>query len=215
MDLSETSFAFADLKPNDRYKILIASVVPRPIALVTSLGPGGIVNAAPFSFFNVFSEDPAIIVLGLQHRADHTPKDTTRNIAEASHFVVHTVDESIAEAMNLCSIDAPPDVSELELAGLTTLPSIDVPVPRIAEAPFAFECRRIQSLVFAPQRELLIGEIVRMHARDGLFDPATMKVDMEAYHPLGRMEGNYYTRQRDRVRMVRPSYADWLAGRKP
>jgi hypothetical protein len=111
------SLNFADLEPRQRYKLLCGLVVPRPIALVTTLSPEGVVNAAPFSFFNVFSENPALIVLGLQHNPDGTPKDTTRNIHVTGEFVVNLVNEAIAEAMNLTSIDFPPGESEPVVAG--------------------------------------------------------------------------------------------------
>lgn len=106
--MPDLSFDFAHLEPRQRYKLLCGLVVQRPIALVTTLAPDGIVNAAPFSFFNVFSEAPALIVLGLQHNADGTPKDTTRHIHVTGEFVVNLVDEAIAEAMNLTAIDFPP-----------------------------------------------------------------------------------------------------------
>ncbi|MFZ4807939.1 MAG: flavin reductase family protein [Hyphomicrobiaceae bacterium] len=105
-------FDFAKLAPIERYKLLIGVVVPRPIALVTSIDENGLVNAAPFSFFNVFSEDPAQIVLGLQHKAPGNPKDTTRNLSQREEFVVNMVDEPLAETMNLCATDFPADVSE-------------------------------------------------------------------------------------------------------
>ena len=118
--MSAFTVAFSELAPRDRYKLLCASVTPRPIALVTSLSPDGVVNAAPFSFFNVFSEDPALIVLGLQHKPGNNPKDTTRNIAGAGEFVVNLVDEGLAEAMNICAVDFPPEISEIDAAGLVT-----------------------------------------------------------------------------------------------
>jgi flavin reductase (DIM6/NTAB) family NADH-FMN oxidoreductase RutF len=98
---------FRELDSHDRYKLLCGVVVPRPIALVTTLDENGAVNAAPFSFFNVFSEDPPLVVLGLQHRADLSPKDTTRNIQRNGQFVVHMVDEALAAAMNDCAVDFP------------------------------------------------------------------------------------------------------------
>ena len=124
-----------------RYKLLAALVVPRPIALVTTAGKDGVINAAPFSFFNVFSEDPALVVLGLQSRPDGTPKDTLKHIRETAVFVVNLVDEAMAERMNTCSIDFPSNVSEIGMAGFAILPGVGVPVPRIAEAPVALECR--------------------------------------------------------------------------
>ena len=123
-----------DLSRHDRYKLLCAVVVPRPIALVTTLDANGVVNAAPFSFFNVFSEDPPLIVLGLQHKPDRAPKDTTRNIHRDGEFVVHMVDEALASAMNDCAVDFPSGESEVGALGLATLPSVDVKVPRLAAA---------------------------------------------------------------------------------
>ena len=109
-----SGIAFREIDPHDRYKLLCGVVVPRPIALVTTLDENGAVNAAPFSFFNVFSEDPPLIVLGLQHKADLSPKDTTRNIRRSGQFVVHMVDESLAAAMNDCAVDFPSGDSEVD-----------------------------------------------------------------------------------------------------
>jgi flavin reductase (DIM6/NTAB) family NADH-FMN oxidoreductase RutF len=200
-----------ELSPHDRYKLLCAVVVPRPIALVTTLDANGAVNAAPFSFFNVFSEDPPLVVLGLQHKADRSPKDTTRNIHRDGEFVVHMVDEALAKAMNDCAIDFPTGESETAAAGLATLPSVDVRVPRLAAAPFALECRRQVALAFAPGRELLVGEVLRLHAREGLVDPADLHVDIAAYRPIGRLFGNLYSYQRDIFAMDRESHAQWSA----
>ena len=205
--------AFPELEPRERYKLLCATIVPRPIALVTSVGRDGVVNAAPFSFFNVFSEEPPLIVLGLQHKPDKAPKDTTRNIAETGAFVVNLVDEDLAEAMNVCAVDFPPAISEIDAAGLKLVAGIDVPVPRIAQAPFALECRRELALAFGPHRELLVGEVVRLHARDGLIDPERLRVDTESYHPVGRLFGDGYARQRDRFELKRESYEEWAAAR--
>ncbi len=201
--------AFADLEPHERYKLLIATVIPRPIALVTSVDEAGVVNAAPFSFFNVFSEDPPLIVLGLQHKPTGAAKDTTRNIARSGVFVVNLVDEALAEAMNVCAIDFPPNESEIDAAGLSLLPGVDVPAPRIAQAPFSLECRKTVSLAFGPHRELLIGEVLRLHAREGLIDPERLRVHADAYHPIGRLFGDGYARQRDRFELKRESFAVW------
>jgi flavin reductase (DIM6/NTAB) family NADH-FMN oxidoreductase RutF len=186
-------------------------VVPRPIALVTTLDTNGAVNAAPFSFFNVFSEDPPLIVLGLQHKADRTPKDTTRNIHRDGEFVVHMVDEALAAAMNDCAVDFPSGESEVAAIGLATSPSVDVKVPRLNAAPFAMECRRSVGLAFAPGRELLVGEVLRIHARPGLVDTANMYVDFDAYRPIGRLFGNLYSYQREPFTMARESHTQWNA----
>ena len=209
--MSMSGFPLRDLSPHDRYKLLGGVVVPRPIALVTTLDANGAVNAAPFSFFNLFSEDPPLIVLGLQHKADRTPKDTTRNIHRDGEFVIHMVDEPLASAMNDCAVDFPAGESEVAAAGLATLPSVDVGVPRLAAAPFALECRRTVSLAFGPGRELLVGEVLRVHARDGLVDAASMYVDLAAYRPIGRLFGNLYTYQREAFAMDRESHSQWTA----
>lgn len=195
--------------PADRiYKILCSLVVPRPIALATTLGEGGGVNAAPFSFFNVFSEAPPLVVLGLQHKADEAPKDTTRNIARTGEFVVNMVDEPLAEAMNLCAVDFPAEVSEVEAIGLETAPSAKVGPPRLAAAPAALECVREMSLAFGPHRELLIGRVIHVHAREDVMDER-FNVDMAGYRPVGRLFGDLYARQRDIFALRRIDHATW------
>lgn len=202
-------FDFSALQPIERYKLLCGVVVPRPIALVTSMDTEGRVNAAPFSFFNVYSEDPAQVVLGLQHKADRAAKDTTRNIARAKTFVINMVDEAMAEVMNLCATEFPPDVSEIEALGIETALSRHVPVPRIAAAPFALECRRTVSLAFSDTRELLVGEVLGIYARDGLADPNKFYVDANRYRPIGRLAGMSYCKQGEVFEMQRVSYDAW------
>jgi flavin reductase (DIM6/NTAB) family NADH-FMN oxidoreductase RutF len=208
------SLAFPDLDPRERYKLLCATIVPRPIALVTSVDSVGTVNAAPFSFFNVFSEEPPLVVLGLQHKPDTSRKDTTRNIAETGVFVANLVDEALAEAMNVCAVDFPPGISEIDAAKLDLVAGTDIPVPHIAQAPFALECRRTVSLAFGPHRELLVGEVVRLHAREGLLDRERMRVETEAYHPVGRLFGDGYARQRDRFELKREEHSTWASRAK-
>src|ERR1700761_3289869 len=205
-----SGFALRDLSRHDRYKLLCGVVIPRPIALVTTLDVNGAVNAAPFSFFNVFSGDPPLIVLGLQHKPDHAPKDTTRNIERDGEFVVHMVDGALAAAMNDCAVDFPSGESEVTALGLATLPSVDIKVPRLAAAPFALECKRTVSLAFGPGRQLMVGEVLRVHAREGLLDTKTMYVDFAAYRPIGRLFGNLYSYQREPFTMVRETHAEWL-----
>jgi flavin reductase (DIM6/NTAB) family NADH-FMN oxidoreductase RutF len=206
-----TGISFRALDPHDRYKLLYGVVVPRPIALVTTCDENGLVNAAPFSFFNVFSEDPPLVVLGLQRKPDLSPKDTTRNIHRNGQFVIHMVDEALAAAMNDCAIDFPSGDSEVEATRLATLPSVEVAVPRLAAAPFALECRQHVALAFGPGRELLVGEVLRLHAREGLIDEARMHVDLDVYRPIGRLFGNLYAAQRDRFALPRESHAQWIA----
>lgn len=202
-------FRMADLAPRQRYKLLIALVVPRPIAWVTSEDRDGIVNAAPFSFFNVFADDPPLVVIGIGGRADGGLKDTARNIEATGEFVVNMVDEAIAEAMNVTAIDFPPEKSELEPAGLTLAASSIVRPPRLAEAPAALECRNHTTLLIGSDRRLVVGEVMAIHARDGLVDPATHRVDFDAWHPIGRLHGDFYCRTDEVFRMDRETYAAW------
>jgi flavin reductase (DIM6/NTAB) family NADH-FMN oxidoreductase RutF len=211
MEAPHHVFDFATLAPRDRYKLLCGIVVPRPIALVTSCDEKGRVNAAPFSFFNVFSEDPAQIVLGLQHRPDGSPKDTTRNLNAGRAFTVHLVDEPLAETMNACAIDFPVGVSEVEALAIPTCPGIHSSVPRIAAAPFALECRATMSLVFSPTRELLIGEVLGIIARADLVDAERLHIDSSRYRPIGRLAGHQYARQGEVFEMAREPYATWAA----
>jgi flavin reductase (DIM6/NTAB) family NADH-FMN oxidoreductase RutF len=202
---------FADIEPRQRYELLCGLIVPRPIAWVTTVSADGVVNAAPFSFFNVFSEDPALIVLGLQHKADGTPKDTTRNIHANGEFVVNVVDEPMAEVMNITATDFPANESEPLAVGMELVASTQVKPPRLADAPAAFECRRTVALAFGPRRELLIGEVLGVHARAGIVDPETFRVNASALRPIGRLCGNDYARQRDTFEMKRMTYAEWRA----
>ena len=186
------------------YPLLAGLVTPRPIALVTTLGPDGVVNAAPFSFFNVFGAEPPICAFAPADRDDGTPKDTARNIRLNHEFVVNLVDEPIAEAMNQCSASLPYGISELVAAKLTTAPSSVVKPPRIAESPVSLECVEHSTIQIGDNR-LVIGLIKRLHARDGLIDPRTLRVNLDKLSTIGRMSGpNWYCRTRDRFEMIRP-----------
>src|SRR5436190_8085942 len=185
--MPDLSYGLAAMKQHDRYKLLISLVIPRPIALVTTLGPTGIVNAAPFSFFNIFSESPPLAVLGLQARPNGGPKDTSAHIRDRGAFVINLVDEALGAQMNQCAVDFPPEVSEIDAAKLSLLPSAKIEIPRIAEAPAALECRHFTPLEVSAQRRLAIGEILHVHVRDGLWDPDRMRVDMTRYRLLARL----------------------------
>jgi flavin reductase (DIM6/NTAB) family NADH-FMN oxidoreductase RutF len=207
----QLSYDLASLNPHDRYKILISLVIPRPIALVTTVGPTGVVNAAPFSFFNIFSEEPALCVLGLQERPGGGLKDTSAHIRDRGAFVVNLVDEAIGEQMNQCAVDFPADISEIDAAKLSLLPSEKVAIPRIAEAPAALECRHYTTLEVSAKRRLAIGEILHVHVRKGLWDPEKMRVDMSQYRPLARLYGNFYASLGEPFTLVRQSYEEWKA----
>ena len=203
-------FDFAEPSATERYKLLGGLVVPRPIALVTSLSAAGQLNAAPFSFFNVMAEEPPLVVLGIGINASGGAKDTTINIRDTGEFVVNLVDEPIAEAMNLCAIDFPPEISEIEVAALELLRSDAIGPPRIAQAPVSLECRRYVTLQPARERYLVIGEVVMAHVREGIVDPTTLRVARDAYAPIGRLFGGGYVRTHDHFEMPRLSYREWL-----
>lgn len=195
------------LPPATQYKLLASTVVPRPIALISTWSAQGGDNAAPFSFFNVMGEDPPVLVVGLEQQRDSGQlKHTARNIQDNGQFVVHMVDEPLADAMNLCARDLPFGVSEADAAGLTLTASRCVRPRRIVEAPIAFECEKVALLQISPGRWVAIGRVVMMHAREGLFDPQTWRIDLQAYRPVGRMYGNLYTRTRDHFEMRVPAY---------
>jgi flavin reductase (DIM6/NTAB) family NADH-FMN oxidoreductase RutF len=193
----------------DSYRLLVNLIVPRPIALVTSLNKEGLVNAAPFSFFNIMGVDPPVVALGIARDASRPLglKDTARNILHTGEFVVHAVNESIAEAMNVCGTDFPPEISEIEAAGFTLLPSVQVKPPRIAEAAAQMECRHVNTVEIGRTR-VLLGEIVRLHINEAFYDAEKGYVKTEELHMIGRMHGRAaYTRTSDLFDLVRGSYS--------
>ena len=187
------------------YALLASLVTPRPIAWVTTLGPDGVVNAAPFSFFNVLGANPPILGFCPGDRDDGTPKDTARNIRSMHEFVVNLVDESVAGAMNKTAASLPYGTSEIKHAGLTTAPSSVVKPPRIAESPASFECQEWGTLQIGGNR-LIIGLVKRLHVRDELFDAGKQRIRAENLHIIGRMSSpHWYCRTRDRFEMIRPA----------
>jgi flavin reductase (DIM6/NTAB) family NADH-FMN oxidoreductase RutF len=205
-------FDLAAIPPNVAYKLLVSTVVPRPIALTTTIDAAGRVNAAPFSFFNAVSSVPPVVVLGITPGAGGGDgyKDTERNIRDTGEFVVNLVDEAIAEQMNVCAVDFPPAVGELGKAGLHPLPSAGVLPPRIAESPVSFECKRITGLSLGAQSTLEVGRVVHIHIRDDLVDPERYYVATEKMHLIGRMHGpGWYARTSDLFLMDRISLAEW------
>jgi flavin reductase (DIM6/NTAB) family NADH-FMN oxidoreductase RutF len=187
------------------YQILASLVTPRPIAFVSTVSPDGKLNAAPFSFFNLFGGDPPILAVAPGDRADGTPKDTARNIRLTHEFVVNLVDESIAVAMNQCAASLPYGQNELDHAGLHTCESSVVKPPRITESPVSLECKEWGTLHIGDNR-LVIGLIKRVHLRDELFDAETKRVRSEKLFLIGRMASpHWYCRTRDRFEMIRPA----------
>ena len=188
---------FSAITEYQRYKLMASLIVPRPIALVTTLGPDGTANAAPFSMFNMLGEEPPIVMISVNRLGDGSLKDTAANIVRTQEFVVHLSDEAMAEKMHRCGERLPPDISELAHVGLTAAPCTDVAPPRIAEAPVAFECRLWETLE-TESRQIFIGRVLRLHARDGLIDTERWRVRLQDYFPVGRFGASFYVTTRDR-----------------
>lgn len=202
-------FDLQKMAAKDRYKLLVGLVVPRPIALVTTFDENGVVNAAPFSFFNVMGSNPPIIAFGPSWRPDGSNKDTPQNIRLTGEFVINLVDEDLAPQMNICATDFPQGESEIEAAGLELAPSIRVHVPRLAASPAQLECREHCTIEIGKTR-VVLGEVLHLRIRDDLINPEKLYVAGEKMHLIGRMHGpGGYTRTRDYFEIPRLSYEEW------
>lgn len=201
---------FSSLKPSNRYKVLSSLVTPRPIAWVTTIDDLGRVNSAPFSFFNVFGSDPALVAFapGNKEQASNgkpaIAKDTARNIRANHEFVIHLVPSELAKAMVTTSASLPDGENELEAAELTTTPSLTVAPPRIAQAPVALECTEHQTIEVGKSR-LVIGIVQHVFAKDGIIDPSNYRIDQTNWTPIGRMAApDWYCRTEDLFEIERP-----------
>ncbi len=187
----------------DVYKLLIGSIVPRPIAFVSTISEEGLHNLAPFSFFNAICGEPPTIGFSTSFREPR--KDTYINIKATGEFVVNIVSEEIAEKMNLTSGEYPHGTDEFAISGLTPVPSDVVRAPRVKESRVNMECKLMQILDVSTKPgggSLIIGEVVRFHVDDALVD--NFRIDADRLRAIGRMGGNDYARTRDRFEMVRP-----------
>ena len=185
----------------DNYKLLTNLIVPRPIAWITTMNEKGLVNLAPFSFFNAVGANPIYLIVSIGVNAQGLPKDTARNILAGGEFVVNMVTEELFDAMNLSAAEFPPDESELEAAGLQTAPSDLIKIPRVAEALASLECR-LHSSQKLGENTLIIGEVVMFHIADHLSDH-----HLGQYAPIGRLGSpSAYCRTTDRFSVPRVSY---------
>jgi flavin reductase (DIM6/NTAB) family NADH-FMN oxidoreductase RutF len=202
-------FDMRSLPLASRYKILNSTVTPRPIAWVTTISINGHNNAAPYSFFNAVGDDPPLIVLGLlKHHITGGMKDTATNIMATGEFVVNLVCEEDAERMNQSSADCPPDISELDYAGIDTVTATLVKPPMIASSPVNFECRKVAALDIGPRQTIVLGEILVAHIKDQFIsDPAKLYIDTPAMKLIGRTHGSgWYQRNTDQFKMERPVF---------
>ena len=202
-------FDFSTLTERQRYKLLIGTVIPRPIAFVTTLSRDGHANSGPFSFFNVLTHDPAIVAIGVENYPDMRLKDTSRNIRETEEFTVHICDDALVRQMEICAIKFGPGVDELALAGLKTVPGAMVRSPRIVSAPVALECRRKMILELGKAREIILGEVVGLFVREDAVDSATFHIDQHKIDAIGRMGGHSYSRTRDQFEIKTLSVDEW------
>lgn len=194
-----------DLSYQNRYKLAIGSVLPRPIAWVSTMDAAGRLNAAPFSFFTVACTDPLTLLFSAQiPQNTGQPKDTLNNIRALGEFVVNICNEDTAEAMNLTATVLPPGDSEFDWAGITPAESQSVRVPRIAEAPIAYECRLQQIVMVNDQpggSAVIFGEVQGIYVAEGVYEDSYVRLDR--LKPVGRLAGSGYCRVTDLFEMDR------------
>lgn len=184
-------FDFTRLPGADRYRLLTNFIGPRPIALVTTRAEAGHTNAAPMSFFNVFSHEPAIVIIGFSARPDGSEKDTLVNIRRTGQFCVNMVDKTMAESMILCGVNFAADVDETAFAGLETSPCRQIDARFVAATPCAMECR-LDRIIDYPRRAIVMGEVLHMTVRDDCMDAQGRYVNPAVYHPVARLHADNY-----------------------
>jgi flavin reductase (DIM6/NTAB) family NADH-FMN oxidoreductase RutF len=200
----------AECQPRQIYKLMTGMIVPRPVALVSTISREGVANLAPFSFFSgVGSAPPTVMFCPALRPADSTEagqkKDTLRNVEETGEFVINVVSEAMAAAANASSADVPPEVDEFPLSGLTPIPSKAVRPPRVAQSPAQMECKLLQVIYTGHEPGsgvIVLGEVVRFHVREDLVED--FRIDPAGLDAVGRMAGNTWVRTRDRIEIVRP-----------
>ena len=194
------------LDHDQRYKVMTGGIVPRPIAWVTTVGPNGICNAAPYSFFNGASVTPMMVMIGPANRRDGTSKDTLHNIEKTGEFVVNVVTEPHAHLAAATAEDLGPEESELAFVGLQTSPSKMVGPPRIAVSPISFECAEAQIIPFGPgipnAGNVVFGRVVWIAVADPLIDEG-YRIDPNRLRAVGRMAGRSYVSTRQITEIAR------------
>jgi flavin reductase (DIM6/NTAB) family NADH-FMN oxidoreductase RutF len=208
-------FDFDAMPHGNRYKLLVSCVVPRPIAWVVTRDAAGVLNAAPYSFFNVFGEDPAVVAISVGPRPEGSAKDTLSNIQATGEFTLSMVPFDLAERMVITAADFPPEVDELAEAGLTTIASTKIGTPRIAESPVAMECTLWKTIPVGVHT-MVMGEVKAMHVADeAVMNAERAYIDTPKLDLVGRMHGRgWYSTTRDRVEIPRITPAEWAARKK-
>jgi flavin reductase (DIM6/NTAB) family NADH-FMN oxidoreductase RutF len=198
-------FAASEISSALAYKLLVSTISPRPIAFVTSKSAAGVLNAAPYSFFNGMGSAPPVVAIGFQPTEAGGMKDTSSNILETGEFVVNIVDEALSVQMNQAAATLAPDVDEIELAGIETTASIDVAPPRITNSPMAMECKLFDKTELPGGGVIVIGEVIHFHLRDDAIaghDP--LRIDIDKLAPIARLNGPHYARITDKFSIKRP-----------
>ena len=211
------TFDPAKLTAQENYKLLAGSVLPRPIAFVSSVDLDGVPNLAPYSFFTVASANPPVVCFCPSPREPKTGpygaplsahKDTLANVRATGEFVINIVSEDFAEQMNHTAAQVPPSVDEFALSGLTPLPSEIVRAPRVAESRVQMECRLVQIVEVSKLPmggSLVLGEVVRFHVADEVLAPGKdLHIDPDQLRAVGRMSGADYIRTTSRFALERP-----------
>lgn len=185
------SFVPGEMPGPAPYHLLTSIVAPRPIAWIATQGTDGVSNLAPFSFFNAVAGFPPTIMFSVSYRRkEPREKDTLRNVREVDEFVCHIVDEALAGAMARSAMDWPSEVSEIDVVGLTAVPSTDIRPSRVAEAPVAMECRVTQIIPVAGATNVMVlGQVLRFHLRETLYRPELGLIDTVAMKPITRLGG--------------------------
>jgi flavin reductase (DIM6/NTAB) family NADH-FMN oxidoreductase RutF len=197
---------FAALSPQERYHWLASSVIPRPIAWVSSLSAAGVANLAPFSFFQVISDEPATLMINVASREGVGLKDTLRNAQTQGELVIHVVSHAQIEAMNASAVHLPPEISEFDHCGIASMPSTRVAPPRIKAAALAFECRVLEVLPYPrenPNHHLIFAEVLLAHVDDGVLCEKG-RIDPRRLDLVGRLGGSAYSRTRETFELPRP-----------
>ena len=191
-------------KERDNYKLLVGSIIPRPIAFVTTQSEEGVVNGAPFSYFNIVSSNPPMVSVSIQ-RPTGERKDTARNIYGNGEFVVHIVDRDNVGKVNETAASLPPSESEVDMAGLTKVPSTRVSVPGVKESKIRMECQLVESVPFGgdgPGSDLFIGKIVQFHVDEAIYENG--RIDPRGLDAVSRLAGSSYAAIGDIFSLERP-----------
>ncbi|MEH7126957.1 flavin reductase family protein [Neobacillus drentensis] len=193
------------MSERENYKFLIGSIIPRPIAFVTTISKEGVLNGAPFSYFNIVSSNPPMISLSIQ-RSGGRQKDTARNIIESKQFVIHIVDEQNVDKINNTAASLPPDQSEIELAHLTPVESVKISVPGVKEAKVRMECTLEHTLELGDQDkpgcDFIIGKVVQFHIESDIYEKG--RIDPGGLAAVSRLAGNNYAKIGEIFEIERP-----------